>query len=214
MQLLTAALFVGIGFAAGALPFSVWIGQTLLGRDIRSVGDANPGATNVFRAGGSGLRGKAAGLLALLLDGLKAAIPVGCAYGLAEVRGWPLALVAVAPVLGHGFSPLLRGRGGKAVAATGGAWAGLTAWEGPSLLGLGLLLVTRVIKANGWAVVGAMSLLLLWLLVTPPEWNPLWPRPTRSEIVLAWTLHMAVIGWKHRADLAQPPQWRTRAGPP
>lgn len=214
MNLLTPALFVVLGFAAGALPFSVWIGRALLGRDIRTVGDANPGATNVFRAGGSSWRGAVAGLLAVLLDGLKAALPVGSAYALAQVRGWPLALVAVAPVLGHAFSPLLRGRGGKAVAATGGAWAGLTAWEGPTLLGLGLLLVTRVLRANGWAVVGAMTLLLIWLLATPPAWNSLWPRPTRGEMGLAWALQMAVLCWKHRADLLQPPQWRSRAAPP
>ena len=56
-------LWIILCFLCGSLPFSVWIGAFLLGKNIRQYGDANPGATNVLRAGG-----KASAALALLLD--------------------------------------------------------------------------------------------------------------------------------------------------
>jgi glycerol-3-phosphate acyltransferase PlsY len=203
-------LFLAIGFVAGSLPFSLWIGRLFLHEDIRKFGDANPGATNVFRAG-SGARGKALGLLAVLLDGFKSAIPVGIAWLWVGLDGLPMALVAVAPVAGHAWSPFLRFRGGKAVASTAGTWTGLTVWEGVTILGLGLFLATRFWKANGWAVMAAMALLLAWLLLTPPSWNGLGVRPDPALIITTWLLNMAILIWKHRADLAQPPQRRSRA---
>jgi glycerol-3-phosphate acyltransferase PlsY len=62
------ALLVVSAFWLGACPFSVWIGQWVLGKDIRNYGDGNPGAANVFRAGG-----RKSGCLALILDVAKGA---------------------------------------------------------------------------------------------------------------------------------------------
>ncbi len=53
-------------FWLGACPFSVWIGWWVLGKDIRNYGDGNPGAANVFRAGG-----RKPGYLDLILDTAK-----------------------------------------------------------------------------------------------------------------------------------------------
>ncbi len=202
----TTVLWIVIAFAAGSLPFSVWIGRWVLRADIRTFGDANPGATNVLRAGGRGAFAAAA-----LLDGFKAAIPVGLAYLWVGIDGWPLALVAAAPLAGHAFSPFLRGRGGKAVATTFGAWAGITIWEGPTILGLGLLLTTRIVRNSAWAVMGAMILLLAWLLMTPAYWNGLIQRPSPGVMALAWLLQMAILIYKHRLELRQPLQLRRRS---
>jgi glycerol-3-phosphate acyltransferase PlsY len=38
-------------FILGSLPFSVWVTR-LAGKDPRTVGDHNPGATNALKAGG------------------------------------------------------------------------------------------------------------------------------------------------------------------
>ena len=65
-------IFTLLGFLLGALPFSVWIGRFGLQRDIMKVGDGNPGATNVLRAGGFLWFS-----LALMLDIGKGALPVG-----------------------------------------------------------------------------------------------------------------------------------------
>jgi glycerol-3-phosphate acyltransferase PlsY len=73
---------VFISFLLGSLPFSVWLGKLFLRVDVRNVGDGNPGAANVFRSGS-----KAIGLLALLLDVSKAALPVGFSYYNLGLRG-------------------------------------------------------------------------------------------------------------------------------
>ena len=72
MSVWIALLMIGLAFALGSLPFSVWLGYAFMRKDVRRYGDHNPGATNVFRAGN-----RLVGLLALMLDISKAAVPVG-----------------------------------------------------------------------------------------------------------------------------------------
>lgn len=198
-------LLVSLAFLCGSLPLSLWLGRMALGVDIRRFGDGNPGATNVLRAGG-----RSWGLLAMLLDGLKGAIPVGVAHFALGSEGLALAAVAVAPPLGHAFSPFLRGQGGKAVAAVFGAWAGLTVWEGPTVLGLSLGLAFALIATPAWALALAMSGLLLYFALTPPAFNlpgfrpELWP-----TLAAVWLGHALILAWKHRGELGQRPALRS-----
>lgn len=196
-------LWSTFAFLLGAIPFSLLIGRLVLGKDIRTVGDANPGATNVLRAGGKG-----AAAAALLLDLLKGAFPVGLAHFFFDFAGWSLVIVAILPILGHAFSPFLRGRGGKAVATTGGIWCGLTIWEGPTIGGLLLGLCTYLFGANGWAVLSALTGMILYLTLTPTSWNGLDARPDRWVIWVVGILNLVIVAWKHRTDLRQPPALR------
>lgn len=196
MPALPAWMWVLMGFSMGSLPFSLWIGRWLLGQDIRRVGDGNPGATNVLRAGGRGAAG-----LALLLDVVKGALPVGMAYlGAGIANAW-LIPIALAPIAGHAFSPLLGGRGGKAVATSLGIWAGLTAWEGPTVGGLALLVGARLLGSNGRAVVFALMVMLTYFLLTPSTWNGMLARPPLEQLLPIWLGNLLVIAWKHRTDL-------------
>lgn len=192
-----------IGFLAGSLPFSVWIGRYVLHKDITHYGDANPGATNVLRAGG-----KTAGLLALLLDMLKALIPVGLAYYWGAIVDWRMAPIALAPVAGHAFSPILGWHGGKAMAASGGVWMALTVWEAPTVGGLLLLFFSRLVGANGWAVLFTFLGMLPVLLLIPPAWHLLGQPPAPAIIVAVWAGNLAIVAYKYRADFARPPSRR------
>jgi glycerol-3-phosphate acyltransferase PlsY len=198
-------LWTLIAFFCGSLPFSVWIGRLMLKTDVRAVGDHNPGATNVLRAGGRG-----AAALALTLDILKGALPVSAAYSWLGITGWGLVPVAIAPVAGHAFSPFLGFRGGKAVAVTGGVWIALTAWEGPAIGGLLLAAAVYVVGANGWAVAIAMSGMMAYLWFTPPAWNGLMVRPDRVIMLAIWLGQMVIILWKHRADFRHFPKLSPR----
>lgn len=191
-------LWIGIAFISGALPMSVWVGKLALGVDIRSYGDGNPGATNVFRAGG-----KKWGVVALLLDGFKGLIPVAIANFGWGWEGWALTAVALAPIAGHAYSPFLGGRGGKALAVTFGVWTGLSLFVGPMILGLAFAFWLRLLRPEGWAVLlGSLTLctavwLGIWFGATPQSW--LW-------IALGMTLLLAIT---HHTDLAQRPQRHT-----
>jgi glycerol-3-phosphate acyltransferase PlsY len=184
-----------IAFLAGSLPFSPLLGRLALRRDIRDFGDGNPGSTNVFRAGGRWI-----GVAALLLDGLKGALPVGIAYWGYRWTGWPMVALALAPALGHAFSPFLVGRGGKAVAVTFGIWAGLTGPEAPIVLGLLLGAWFLALDNSGWAMALAMVCFLGHLLNYRPE--PLF--------LSIWAANGLLLVWKYRADLMRWPGLRTR----
>ena len=181
-------LWIAIGFLLGAMPFSLWIGRFFLDTDIRDYGDGNPGAFNAWRAGGY-----RSGLPALLLDYTKGVLPVILANLRFGFSGWWLVAVALAPVLGHAFSPFLRFRGGKAVAVTFGIWTGLTLWEGPSILGISLGVSYQLQTADAWSVLLAMLGLLVYLLL----------RQVSSFILIIWFGNVVILAWKHRHGLRQ-----------
>jgi glycerol-3-phosphate acyltransferase PlsY len=188
-------LLIPLAFLCGALPMSVWVGKVALGVDIRQFGDGNPGATNVFRAGGKGW-----GMVALLLDFLKGALPVALANFGWQLEGWGLTAVAIAPIAGHAFSPFLGWHGGKALAVTFGVWTGLSLYLVPILLGVLFAVWLFVLRPEGWAVLAGCLCLLpgLLLLDAPLAW------------VGTWIGMTAMLAISHRADLQQKPKWGRR----
>lgn len=200
----TALWWTVIGFLSGAVPYAVVLGRLFLRRDVRRYGDGNPGSANAWKAGGWKV-----GLPAVLLDGFKGGIPVGLAHFLFGVRGWWLVPVALAPLLGHAFSPFLRFRGGKAVAVTFGIWLGVLLGEGPIMLGLFLLLAYAVLSTDAWAVLLTMAAFLGHLVL----------RGADPVLLTIGAGNMAVLLWKHRGELRRPPQlrrwlffWKKRQG--
>lgn len=186
---ITALIFTVIGFIAGSLPLSVWLGQLALKKDVREYGDGNPGAANVGKAGGPLL-----GILAAVLDGLKGAIPILIARYTFGVSGAALIPVGLAPVVGHAFSPFLGFHGGKAIAVTFGIWLGLTSWEGPTVLGLGVLAASALITSSAWTILLAMFGWLGYML---------W-RSYEAAFLAIWAGNQLILLWKHRNDLGDP----------
>lgn len=190
---MSTLLWIAIAYLAGSLPLSVWLGRVALKRDIRQYGDHNPGSANVFRAGG-----KFWGTLAMALDFLKGAIPVGLANYVFGLEGWAMAAVAIAPVLGHAYSPFLGFRGGKALAVTFGIWAGLTLWRAPIFLGIMFAAWLTLLTVEGWAVLLGMASLLVALLISDAN----------TTLLATWLGNTLILAWKHRADLSQMPRIR------
>jgi glycerol-3-phosphate acyltransferase PlsY len=203
--MLELAFWAVLGFICGSLPFSVWLGRAALKQDITQYGDANPGATNVLRAGG-----KKWGALALALDTLKACTPVALAYYGAGLTDWRSIPVALAPIAGHAFSPWLHWRGGKAVAASLGSWMALTIWAGPTFGGLLLWFFSWLVGANGWAVLFMFVAVLPILLLLPPGWHLLGAPPSAGVIVGVWLGNVLIVLYKHRHDFAAPLRLRPR----
>lgn len=184
------------GFMLGSIPFSVIVGRIFLKTDIRLFGDGNPGGTNAWKAGGWRI-----GLLVAVLDIGKGYLPVILARQ-AGVSSWSLVPVALAPILGHAFSPFLRFKGGKALGATGGVWLaliGLKALVIYALLTLPILAlqVEHAVAANA----GMLSLLGYAVLV---DQSP--------SLILFAVLNTILVGWKHRKELRRPIQLRPWMG--
>jgi len=116
------AVGLAIGFLCGSIPFGVVLAR-MRGVDLRAVGSGNIGATNAARA-----LGKKSGVVVLLLDAAKGAVPICIARSLirsAPELDWVLAAIGGGAVLGHMFSPWLRFRGGKGVATGLGVFLAL-----------------------------------------------------------------------------------------
>ena len=124
---LSALLCVAIAYACGSLPWGLWIGRLARGVDIRTVGSGNLGATNVYRSLGPGL-----GVLTLVLDVAKGALPVwllphaGFAAAFPGGPEWCRLAVGFAAVAGHVWTFLAGFRGGKGVATTTGVLLALS----------------------------------------------------------------------------------------
>lgn len=189
-------LWILIAFLCGSFPFSYWLGR-IAGIDARQYGDGNPGATNVLKA-----KGWRWFLPAALLDGFKGAIPVGLANFVAHAEGLALILIAIAPILGHMFSPWLKFRGGKGIAVTFGVWAGLTLGAGPTILGLLLGVWSLVLTPSVWVVVTAMLSFGIFV-VQQTGWS--W-----TAFTWIWIINLLLLMWTFRAELKQPPVMRLR----
>ena len=101
------------------------------GVDVRSQGSGNIGATNVAR-----VAGKKLGVLVLVLDALKGALPVVAALRLLPGEARVGAAVGLAAFLGHVFPVWLRLKGGKGVATALGVLGVLVPWA--ALAGAGV----------------------------------------------------------------------------
>ena len=118
-----------VGYLLGAVPFGVVISKAMGLPDPRTVGSKNVGFTNVLR-----VSGKKAGILTLIGDMGKGWVMGFSAMHLLQAE-WAILFIALAPFLGHLFSPFLGFKGGKGVATALGSVLGVS-----PLIGLLLLL--------------------------------------------------------------------------
>ena len=110
----------GIGaYLVGSIPFGFLIGK-LRGKDIRTLGSKNIGATNVYRT-----VGKTWGILAFLCDFLKGFLPTLAAQKFGNADWLPL-VVGILTVAGHMWTCFMKFRGGKGVATGFGMLVALT----------------------------------------------------------------------------------------
>ena len=174
------------GYLFGSIPFGLVLAR-LRGLDIREHGSGNIGATNVARN-----LGKKLGLLVLLLDAAKGALPVLAARWLG-LEPSVIAAVAWAAIAGHCFPVWLRFRGGKGVATTLGALVALEPLATAIALGVFFLifLITRIVAAGSIGVAVALPLAVLL-------------HGTAPDAVLALTIALGLlIIVRHRGNIAR-----------
>ena len=101
-------LVISISYLMGSIPFGFILTKIFLKKDIREIGSGNIGATNVLRTGN-----KLIGYLALILDVLKAVIPVlYIKFNFPEL----VYISSLSAFIGHVFPIWLKFKGGKGVA--------------------------------------------------------------------------------------------------
>jgi len=169
METLYTALLALGAFWLGACPFSVYIGRWFLGKEITDYGDGNPGAANVFRAGGQKL-----GYLAVFLDVVKGVPFVFLAHSFFGLSELAIVAVGLCAILGHVLSPFLHWHGGKAVAVTFGVLLALPQHDMLLALSAFMVLGFLFIEVNAWTVVfGAAGSLAYLTFTRGSSWESL-----------------------------------------
>jgi len=101
-------LVIVVAYFLGSIPFGFVLTKIFLKKDIRDIGSGNIGATNALRTGN-----KAVGFSTLILDVVKAVIPIiFIKYNFPEY----IYIAALSVFLGHVFPIWLKFKGGKGVA--------------------------------------------------------------------------------------------------
>jgi glycerol-3-phosphate acyltransferase PlsY len=177
-----------VAFVIGAVNPATILAK-VLGKDLRGVGSGNPGATNAGR-----VLGARWGVLVGVLDVLKGLVPVLLAQ---HFLGTVTALVVgLAVVLGHIWSPFLKGQGGKGVATSLGAILAVEPWFALVMVVVFGLLVWRLRWVAGASVSACLVLLVLGLL-TWLRWIPLGTRDSG-----AWCVVLAlIVTYRHRRNI-------------
>lgn len=117
MECLSTLALAFAAYLLGSVPSGYWLGRWVAGVDVRTLGSKNIGASNVAR--NLGFRW---GILVLILDVTKAALPLAVAIFVwgPDPRNniLNLAAVALAVFFGNLYSVFLRFQGGKGVATS------------------------------------------------------------------------------------------------
>jgi acyl phosphate:glycerol-3-phosphate acyltransferase len=183
---LLIAISTLLAYLIGGLPFGYWFVRLSSGKDIRTMGSGNIGATNVHRIAG----GKA-GAIVLILDICKGFLAVLLADLLTHHSALGLALSTVAVMLGHCYPVFLGFKGGKAVACFIGAFLYLA----PLALAVAALVFVATVALSkhislGSIIGAALFPLVLWLIQRPPQ-----------PILLAAIASALLIIFRHKANI-------------
>ncbi len=211
-------LCIGGAYILGSIPFGYLLGRAR-GLDIRQHGSKNVGATNVGR-----VLGRRLGLICLVLDMAKGAVPVIVAGVINELitkeidsispqQMWLWLAVACAAVLGHMHSLFLGLRGGKGVATGFGAM--LAMWPlltfpalGAMVVWYGVLRLTRYVSVA--SMTASLSLPLAYLVrALPPDATDVELSQTVAQVLktspplIITTVLALLIVFKHRTNIAR-----------
>ena len=200
-------LAIVAAYLLGSIPFGLLIAKAH-GKDLRSIGSGNIGATNVSRA-----LGRKWAYFCFVLDVLKGLIPMLATLPLARalpdqsqgervILLWLWLAVGCAAIVGHVFPIYARFKGGKGVATSFGVALGL--WPYFTVCA-SVFAVTWVVVVLTWryvslasiaaSVVFPLALILAIVLVPGWEFGSLWP-----VVITAFAIPVMVI-MRHRENI-------------
>lgn len=177
-----------LAYLIGGLPFGYLFVRFSLGKDVRTMGSGNIGATNVHRTAG-----KKAGIIVLLLDIVKGFVAVWIAGVVTHGNINGLALAAAAVMIGHCYPVLLGFKGGKAVACFIGAFLYLA----PASLFITILIFIAVVAFSKYISLGSITGALLFPMVMWFVQHP--PKP----LLFAAIFSALLIIYRHHANIGR-----------
>jgi glycerol-3-phosphate acyltransferase PlsY len=211
MYLIFAPAIIG-AYLLGSIPFGLLIAKAH-GKDLRSIGSGNIGATNVSRA-----LGRKWAYLCFVLDVLKGMVPMLATSILVsrysildehrassieyQVMLWLWLAVGCAAILGHIFPIYVKFKGGKGVATSFGVALGL--WPYYTIcasfavaIWVVVVLIWRYVSLASICASISFPFVLLLAIILKPGWNfiSLWP------LLIAATAIPLMVIIRHRENI-------------
>jgi len=184
---MSLVFWILISFVSASVPWSLILGYIFSNKDIRTVGDKNPGGTNTLK-----LSGIKVGLMAIFLDISKSFFPVYFAlfYGFV---GYELILICLAAISGSIFSPFLKFNGGKSLAVSCGIWLAISSGIIGPLICLMMAFSHLIQKTHIWTILFGWLGILIWVLIFSFE----------LEYVIIFFINFILVMYKHRKEFNQ-----------
>tara|TARA_B100002052_G_scaffold212290_1_gene194172 strand:- start:555 stop:1133 length:579 start_codon:yes stop_codon:yes gene_type:complete len=174
-------IIIIISYLSGSIPFGFLLTKIFLKKDIRKVGSGNIGATNVLRSGS-----KTIGYITLILDILKAVIPV------IFIKIHYIEYIYVASLcvfLGHVFPVWLKFKGGKGVASYVGILCCINLYLGVGF-GIVWIIIFVIFKYSSLSsLAGCLSIPLINFFIL------------NDEVVFFFIIMFVLIFYTHRENI-------------
>jgi len=194
-------------YLLGSIPFGLLIAKAH-GKDLRSIGSGNIGATNVSRA-----LGRKWAYVCFVLDVLKGMVPMLAMLSFTRplstqsqtekvILLWLWLAVGCGAILGHIFPVYVKFRGGKGVATSFGVALGL--WPYYTICALFaiaiwvvVVLIWRYVSLSSIAASVTFPIVLILAIVLKPGWDfvSLWP------LLIAATAIPLMVIIRHRENI-------------
>lgn len=194
-------LLILASYLVGSVPFGLLIGK-MAGKDVRTEGSRNIGATNVNR-----LLGKKFGILTLVCDCMKGYLPmlIGSWLTGASPAGNLVVLgCGLAAVVGHMFPVYLGFRGGKGVATGLGVFLFLS----PPAILISLVVFVATVGISGFVSAGSLlasGLMPVWLFFLGAPFVTILTAAAVAGLI--WIKHHENIG---RLLKGEEKSWKTK----
>ena len=184
---MSLVFWILISFVSASVPWSLILGYIFSNKDIRTVGDKNPGGTNTLK-----LSGIKVGLMAIFLDISKSFFPVyfSLFYGFV---GYELILICLAAISGSIFSPFLKFNGGKSLSVSCGIWLAISSGIIGPLICLMMAFSHSIQKTHIWTILFGWLGILIWVLIFSFE----------LEYVIIFFINFILVMYKHRKEFNQ-----------
>lgn len=182
---MTLFFLVLAAYLIGAIPTGLILTRLAGGKDIRSAGSGNIGATNVYRVAGRKL-----GVITLIGDCLKGVVPLLIAQLGFNLTGNALALIALAAFIGHCYPVYLGFKGGKGVATALGIFLVLSPWSVLCVLLVFILILWK------WRYISLASISAAATIPLPVLFFERSP-----ALFIATLVIVGVVIWRHRVNI-------------
>ena len=173
-----------ISFLSASIPWSLLLGFIFSKKDIRNIGDRNPGGTNTLKL--SGIR---VGLIAIFMDISKSFFPIFFSINIGY-KGFELVVICFAAITGSIFSPFLKFNGGKSLSVSCGIWMAISSGLIGPLICIIMAISHLIQKTHFWTILSGWLGILIWVIAFSFSF----------EYVIIFLINFILVMYKHKNE--------------